>query len=478
MGDRVYAAEKIMKKRVRRGKVEYFVKWKGWSQKHSTWEPEENILDARLIDIFEQTQKNEQQSHKRGNKRKHHQMVSNEPPEPVRGDADESAANDETLVGEDSHNETDSMRTNSSKKVETTENSSCSEKQSTEAEKEENTSQSTNTKNNKFKKENVEVSDGGDSSSSEDSIPLARRKESSGTKRKAEVLSKLFPKESGKIGVKITTSPPNGSSKVPKLSSPTNPKTPLTPCDSASKSSSKKSPTVSPSTANADNSQFIFTSKNSSSGIESKSSPSDSKPVANVSPKVVLEADTRTKEDKGNKTHTQEPKKSDTEKISPIAKGDTARTISPPSDSTTSDKTSSNTVADKHESATNDKHGIVESNKKPSSKDDSQTTTTDKVPKKKVDLVSSTATNDENNVNGVKPANNKHNNNNAFTADLNKQPPMVIKTVLTNPGHEYWRMKNPVADRIFITDVTVDLNTVTIRECATEKGFFKERQAR
>ncbi|XP_046404541.1 chromobox protein homolog 6-like isoform X1 [Ischnura elegans] len=54
MGDRVYAAERIMKKRVRRGRVEYFVKWKGWSQKYSTWEPEENILDGRLIEIFEQ----------------------------------------------------------------------------------------------------------------------------------------------------------------------------------------------------------------------------------------------------------------------------------------------------------------------------------------------------------------------------------------------------------------------------------------
>lgn len=86
-------------------------------------------------------------------------------------------------------------------------------------------SSSSKSTSSKFKKENAAIaSDGGDSSSSsssEDSIPLAaRRKESSGTKRKAEVLSKLFPKDSGKIGVKITTSPTNGS-KVPKLSSPT-----------------------------------------------------------------------------------------------------------------------------------------------------------------------------------------------------------------------------------------------------------------
>lgn len=53
--DRVYAAERIMKKRVRTGKVEYLVKWKGWSTRHNTWEPEENILDERLIDIFERS---------------------------------------------------------------------------------------------------------------------------------------------------------------------------------------------------------------------------------------------------------------------------------------------------------------------------------------------------------------------------------------------------------------------------------------
>lgn len=53
--DRVYAAERIMKKRVRVGKVEYLVKWKGWSTRYNTWEPEENILDIRLIDMFERS---------------------------------------------------------------------------------------------------------------------------------------------------------------------------------------------------------------------------------------------------------------------------------------------------------------------------------------------------------------------------------------------------------------------------------------
>ncbi|XP_041641085.1 chromobox protein homolog 6a isoform X2 [Cheilinus undulatus] len=57
VGDRVFAAEAILKRRVRKGRLEYLVKWKGWAMKHSTWEPEENILDDRLILGFEQKER-------------------------------------------------------------------------------------------------------------------------------------------------------------------------------------------------------------------------------------------------------------------------------------------------------------------------------------------------------------------------------------------------------------------------------------
>ncbi|XP_063046676.1 chromobox protein homolog 8a [Engraulis encrasicolus] len=57
VGERVFAAESIIKRRIRRGRMEYLVKWKGWSQKYSTWEPEENILDQRLFAAFEERER-------------------------------------------------------------------------------------------------------------------------------------------------------------------------------------------------------------------------------------------------------------------------------------------------------------------------------------------------------------------------------------------------------------------------------------
>ncbi|KAJ3613932.1 hypothetical protein NHX12_017511 [Muraenolepis orangiensis] len=57
VGERVFAAESIIKRRIRRGRMEYLVKWKGWTPKYSTWEPEDNILDARLIFAFEDTER-------------------------------------------------------------------------------------------------------------------------------------------------------------------------------------------------------------------------------------------------------------------------------------------------------------------------------------------------------------------------------------------------------------------------------------
>ncbi|KAG9267783.1 hypothetical protein AMEX_G18653 [Astyanax mexicanus] len=54
IGEQVFAVESIIKKRVRKGNVEYLLKWKGWPPKYSTWEPAEHILDPRLVLAYEE----------------------------------------------------------------------------------------------------------------------------------------------------------------------------------------------------------------------------------------------------------------------------------------------------------------------------------------------------------------------------------------------------------------------------------------
>lgn len=73
---------------------------------------------------------------------------------------------------------------------------------------------------------------------------------------------------------------------------------------------------------------------------------------------------------------------------------------------------------------------------------------------------------------------NNNNNNNNAPMSIKQQTEISkpdIYVPLTSPGTDYWHARNPVADQVFITDVTVNLKTVTIRECKTEKGFFRER---
>uniref|UniRef100_A0A0N4ZY28 Chromo domain-containing protein n=1 Tax=Parastrongyloides trichosuri TaxID=131310 RepID=A0A0N4ZY28_PARTI len=62
MGDDIYIVEKLLNSRIRKNKKEYLVKWKEWGPKHNTWEPEDNILDARLIQEFEENKKTKRKS--------------------------------------------------------------------------------------------------------------------------------------------------------------------------------------------------------------------------------------------------------------------------------------------------------------------------------------------------------------------------------------------------------------------------------
>ncbi|XP_022533401.2 E3 SUMO-protein ligase CBX4-like [Astyanax mexicanus] len=74
LGDHVFTVESIQKKRVHKGRLQYLVKWRGWSAKYNTWEPEENILDPHLLVTFQNREHQEQMMgfRKRGRKPKYH----------------------------------------------------------------------------------------------------------------------------------------------------------------------------------------------------------------------------------------------------------------------------------------------------------------------------------------------------------------------------------------------------------------------
>jgi len=88
------------------------VKWKGWSPKYSTWEPEENILDPRLIEIFKDKPEGELISSKRGPKPK---ILKEKPRQDIKKDS--SSGNEPSTDEEDQDNENIKERRSERRKI-------------------------------------------------------------------------------------------------------------------------------------------------------------------------------------------------------------------------------------------------------------------------------------------------------------------------------------------------------------------------
>nr|CAD7588700.1 unnamed protein product [Timema genevievae] len=468
IGDRVYAAERIMKKRVRRGRVEYFVKWKGWSQKHSTWEPEENILDGRLIDSFEQSQRGEFHHGRRGGgKKKESSRYSTRsapipevtPPPPAEEEPGELEDHVEEEVGkltegEESQEGEDSQDEEPVAQLPELELAESKDREEPVTDGSEGPTEDAPPA---LQLASLGDPENSNSSSGEDHQPvLAARREPAGTKRKAEVLSK----ESGKIGVTITTSspPPN---KVPKLST----------------SSGKPSPPYSP--------QPVPIRRASSSSTKSNPETSRAKEDPTSRPPTVIGSKSR--EDL-SQAYNRGPKSPATFSLTPTLPGGGDKrpitvALTPASGHSQQEQVTSLATSAPKEELSKLKRSLSEGSAVV------QRETLSAAMVLPIQANQDSADKNLSSSSNAAPTNtNIQCGNNMAVRPvhcdiLDRQthflPHRVIKhprEVYRNPGAAYWLKRAPVADKVFITDVTVNLKTVTIRECKTEKGFFRERE--
>ncbi|KAK4364342.1 hypothetical protein RND71_015700 [Anisodus tanguticus] len=66
-----YEIEAVRRKRIRKGKAQYLIKWRGWPETANTWEPVENLMTCYdVIEAFEESLRSGKQQSTRKRKRK------------------------------------------------------------------------------------------------------------------------------------------------------------------------------------------------------------------------------------------------------------------------------------------------------------------------------------------------------------------------------------------------------------------------
>lgn len=474
VGDRVFAAERILRKRIRRGNPEYLVKWKGWSTKHNTWEPEENILDGRLLEAFERRERDAANYKNKGPKKK----GSEQSVVPASGTpAGRSNSHRDRRLSTSSEDESEEEAAGGSASSSSSSSSSSSEdedEEMTEEVKEKTvkvtpTITTTTTKEPEKKQQQVSpvlekplssppscraaataagpkiasalrgvnpppppapptptsTTSPNDKTANKDKKKDKDKPEKdAGTKRKAEVLS-----DNGRVGVTISTtsldrsksprspgsaslgSPLSPTAKVARLAPPATPPRPTV--------DTGKEPHVTLSISLSPNGEAV-----ARPGLDWRERSTRSLSQDEQSAQVALLSFQR-----------------GTPKYSPGSP--TSRSGSPTRpapDESAQPPSRRSTDGGSHQSN------------------------------------GSGSLSDQENVN----LNGHHNGLTPAGRNNNKQQQQQTSSNghsmdLVTPGLDYWHRKNPLVDQIFITDVTVNLMTVTIRECKTASGFFRSR---
>lgn len=350
------------------GKTEYLVKWKGWGPQHNTWEPEENILDPLLTDIFNKSQRYSGTSTPKKHNKKRTLEESDTDGETSQAEAVEKeppAKKDKIKIKEHTKKHESSKKSENHKKEEvsspkitvTIPSSSLNHSSTTQKASPSLAPPALFSKITIPPENTTEGEDDGSTSSSSDDQPIVS-KDMLGGKRKAEVLSK----ESGKIGITIkkAVATPEKTIPLPKIK------------------------------------------------IEKKT--------------LTVPAALLLKEEEQDS-------------------------------SSTTTETSTSSVAVIPEKKEPAKAMIPENNIVVKTEDPK---TPEKAP--------------------ISPETNTSSKENKFT-NLMTNSNMKLLTSPKSAHPKLWLPKTQTtSDQVFITDVTVNLETVTIRECKTERGFFKSRQ--
>ena len=360
VGERVFAAEYILRKRIRKSRVEYLVKWKGWSPKFNTWEPEENILDARLLESYEQSLKKTKKKLK---------SKSNQ-----RGDRLSTQANADSTTLSPS---TSSDVNNSAVNAVSTDIDDCDD----------------------------DKSDVFCDNNSEKSCAITNSAEDV---KKKDSLKRKSTQESNQI------------SKSSKLSE--------TKLNDKRVSSSSSNSTSLTSSINNNLLQSISVSSPKQNRSEVSSTVTTTRKVAEVQTSVT-------------KTVAKESRKLPNEQ--PIA----------------ANKGSENNSVTKMSIATQVKHKEKHSHHHKDHKNHSNAKHLQKTTKGNETPALVVA------------------NNNVITDNANMGVTPNHKTISrSSPPPEFWKKQNKLVDQIMITDVTANQMTITVRECKTVHGFFRDRE--